>query len=135
VAGRRAALRLLLVLTATGIVGMHTLGHPTSGGHGASAGHSTGLVSHEPVVEALGAAMTAVVQRDMHGGGMRLDPLSICLAILVGSVLLLLVALLGVHHRSRAFFGHILAALGAAERGPPRFPLGLRLADLSVQRT
>jgi len=93
VAGRRAALRLLLVLVATGVAGMHTLGHPTSDGHAGAADHSTALVI-EPMAEAIGAAMTTAVHVDIYGTGMRLDPLTVCLAILAGSLLVLLVVLL-----------------------------------------
>jgi len=135
VAGRRAALRLLLVLVATGVAGMHTLGHPTSDGHAGAADHSTALVI-EPMAEAIGAAMTTAVHVDIYGTGMRLDPLTVCLAILAGSLLVLLVVLLVVYHRRGTTCGHVLPALWAAGRGPPtRSPLGLRLADLSVRRT
>jgi hypothetical protein len=124
------------MLVASGVAGMHTLGHPTSDGRGGSVDHSIMLVSREPMVEAVVADMTAAVQMDTRGTGMRLDPLNVCLAILVGGLLLLLVARLLAHRRSCPLFGRIRPAPARSGRGPPpRSPLGLRLADLSVQRT
>jgi hypothetical protein len=66
---------------------------------------------------------------------MRLDPLTVCVAILAGGLSVLLLVLLVADRPARMPDNHIGAALGVAGRGPPpRSPLGLRLADLSVLR-
>ena len=94
-ARQRIALRLLLlVVTAIGIAGMHTLGHPGDAGTGGSVHGAAMPLGEESMAEAVGVAMTVVISGDMHGTGMRMDPFSVCVAILVGGLLALLVALL-----------------------------------------
>jgi hypothetical protein len=137
VARQRIALRLLLlVVTAIGIAGMHTLGHPGDAGTGGSVHTAAMPLGEESMAEAVGAAMTVVISGDMHGTGMRMDPFNVCVAILVGGLLALLVALLIRDRRRRMPDSDAPTALALAGRGPPKpSRLGLRLADLSVQRT
>ncbi len=140
-AGQRAAMRLLfVVLVAAGIAGMHTLGHPTSGGHGAAA-HSNGPAAHESTmahladdVTTMTASATGVV---LHGTDMSLDPSTVCLAILAGFALAALLAALIIGGRRKAPPPRYLhGAVTLAGRGPPAWLcVGLRLADLSVLRT
>jgi hypothetical protein len=134
VAKQRVMLRLLLpVLTAIGIAGMHTLGHPGREGTGVY-GHQAAMQVHQaPMAEAAGAAMTVV--GDSHGAGMGMDPLSVCVAILVGGLLVLLVAVMVRDSRRWMPGPHAETAVVATVRGPPKpSRLGLRLAHLSVQR-
>ena len=92
----RAVLRLLLLLVVSaGVAGMHTLGHATSSGHGGVASHGGEFVANEPMMAAAGNAIEAVPPHtDAFGIGTRLHPLTACLAILAGSLLLLLAAML-----------------------------------------
>jgi hypothetical protein len=134
VANQRIMLRLLLpVLTAIGIAGMHTLGHPSHEGTGVSVHHRAMSVHQAPMAEAVDAAMTVV--GDTHGTGLGMDPLSVCVAILVVGLLMLLVALMIRDGRRRMPGTYTQAAVAVTVRGPPKLSrLGLRLAHLSVQR-
>jgi hypothetical protein len=127
-------LRLLLpVLTAIGIAGMHTLGHPSYERTGVSVHHTVIHVHQAPTAEAVDAAMTVV--GDNHDAGMGMDSLSVCVAILVVGLLMLLVAVMIRDRRRRMPGTHTQAAVAVTVRGPPKPPgLGLRLAHLSVQR-
>ncbi|MFD6432402.1 hypothetical protein [Streptomyces venezuelae] len=104
---------LLLAALLLGIVTMHTLGHP-SGGHGSEAAptaahhaaadmpapHGRDAGPHRPGGE--GPERDVAHERDVEagrgveaghgaGGGMVMDPLSVCLAVLGAFTLLLLV--------------------------------------------
>ena len=132
---------LLLVLVASGVAGMHTMGHPSAHHAGVSrvASHTTVAVDvHADGADISMAGMDvagvdlAVLSRS--GGG--LDPSEVCLAILtaLGLAALIACALLAV----RAVSGGVApvpAVLAGLGRGPPPRPaLGLVLADLSVLR-
>ncbi|MBO1333239.1 DUF6153 family protein [Streptomyces sp. VRA16 Mangrove soil] len=83
---------LLFVALLFGIVGMHTLGHPT--GHGSMAGqaahsaHSAHAMPSAPV-PAHASSPAAVHEHRMPGDG-GMDPLGVCLAVLGSFTLLLL---------------------------------------------
>ncbi|MEV1018810.1 DUF6153 family protein [Streptomyces sp. NPDC050264] len=78
---------LLFVALLFGIVGMHTLGHPT--GH--VAGDMRPMASHAaPMPEHTGVQVRAPEHRSPGDSGM--DPLSVCLAVLGSFTLLLLTA-------------------------------------------
>src|SRR5512139_3215411 len=95
VTGRAVLRPLLLLVVSAGVAGMHTLGHATSSGHVGVAGHSAEIVADEPIMAAAGIAMEAVAPHtDASGIDTRLHPLTVCLAILAGSLLLLLAAML-----------------------------------------
>jgi hypothetical protein len=139
--GRGAVLRLLLFgIIAAGIAGMHTLGHPSAGGHG---GHTPPGVTrtHGSAVTHVAMAATAVAGSASDaaaiGVGRGLDPSTVCLAVLVAFGLAALVAALLVaarHGQPPGRYRNRIPSL--AGRGPPAHPwLGLRLAGLSVQRT
>ncbi|MEU6821314.1 hypothetical protein ABZ921_11830 [Streptomyces atriruber] len=107
---------LLLAALLLGIVTMHTLGHP-SGGHEGGAAGSAGSAGSGTVSSAMGHGMggaraldersTAPHERDTTSpghaaapapastpdshGGMAMDPLSVCLAVLGAFTLLVLV--------------------------------------------
>ncbi|MCP2327122.1 hypothetical protein HDA40_005629 [Hamadaea flava] len=125
-AQRSGPLLLLLLLLAAGIAGMHTLGHATHG------------PSHAPMSVMAADHAASGVSAGWEGGsgrhGPMTDPTVMCLAIL-GGVALLAVALLLRFQRSTA--SGVRPPQPAAResgRGPPRTPVGLLLADLSVLR-
>lgn len=123
---------LLFVTVVAGIVGMHTIGHPDRTGHAGMVDHAVGTMS---APDAVVGVMVAAAHVDAHGGGMHMNPLNVCVAILVGGLLLLLATLLSRGRRRQTPDRHTLAALSAIVRGPPDDPLlGVRLAGLSVQR-
>jgi hypothetical protein len=146
VTGKATSLRLLLLLLVlTGVAGMHTIGHPVGADHSAS-GHSSVAASanghgSEPIdvmpADTMPAdAMPVAWRVDEHGTGIVMNPLDLCIAILVAGILLLLAAALDRMRRGGAYEHHIVATMGRAGRGPPsRGRFGLTLADLSVQRT
>lgn len=153
-----AAVRLLLLgLLTLGVVGMHTLGHPSSHdtpamGTQAAPAHSSQASEHADLATA-DAALLKVMSSNapstspgMHfaapshqpgAPGMGLDPLSVCLGILTVLGLTIAVRLArlrrdeGVMPPPRGGVG----IGGSGTRGPPGRPaVGLHLADLSVQR-
>ncbi|HEX6869778.1 MAG TPA: hypothetical protein VF163_01660 [Micromonosporaceae bacterium] len=151
---------LLLVLTAVGVAGMHTLGHanPSGDHHGPLAAELTGMrvvastaTHHAATAVERSAAMAAeafaataqesvaaVVARRGAGQPGRsggLDPWSVCLAVLAAGLVLLVAVLCGRGGRGWAARGRTRRMFGHAGRGPPFVPLiGLHLADLSVLR-
>jgi hypothetical protein len=144
-----AVQRLLLVaVLAVGIAGMHTLGHPSGGSHSGAA-HAVAVHSApQPIGEAMAepirhvashsAAMIAVAGHPALGGlDLGLDPSTMCLAILVGVALMALIAALAFGcRRDVPFVPHLRQAVAVVGRGPPlAITVGLRLANLSVQRT
>jgi hypothetical protein len=146
---RRSALPqiLLLVLTALGVAGMHTMGHVGAGHgtHAMQAVHTVHAGPHTATAAAPAAAAMIVAGPPValagiavpHRGG-GLDPTQMCLAVLtlVGSALLIAAALLAIGRPARS--GTALRMVFAASgRDPPprRPPIGLLVADLSVLRT
>jgi hypothetical protein len=153
-----AALRaLLLVVTAFGVAGMHTIGH-ADGGHrhpfGGPTRHASAHVTHDratvrtdphevappaAVVELHAVVPSAVLVAGLAsprpGGG--LDPTAMCLAVLTLALLTAFAAAAAWATRGR--FGPAVPAGAArlgAGRGPPsRASVGLLMADLSVLRT
>jgi hypothetical protein len=113
---------LLLVLVAAGVGLMHTLGHP-SVEH--CPGHGTVLSA--PVMVGAGAAD--------DGGAGHFNPTDVCLATLLGGMLVLLAALLAAIRHEVAGGGGVRRVRWRAGRGPPVRPFGLLIADLSVLRT
>jgi hypothetical protein len=151
---RRSALPqiLLLVLTALGVAGMHTMGH-VGAGHGTHAVQAVQHAMHTvqavhagphtataPAATSMIAAVPPVALARIavpHRGG-DLDPTQMCLAVLtlVGSALLIAAALLAIGRPARS--GTALRTVFAASgRDPPprRPPVGLLVAELSVLRT
>ncbi len=139
--GRSTAGRLLLLLAVLlGVAAMHVLGHPSQ-----HAGHETPSTAAHGAVAPLAAmaepasvpsAADACLTNGCHTttpDGRGLDPTSVCLAVLAGSLLLLIPLL----HRQG--LGHVLAlarnlirrASPATGLAPPR---ALSLPELSVLR-
>lgn len=123
---RRWALRmLLLALIAVGVAAMHTIGH----GAGAS------IVARDGHSQDVHASTTAPTQA-CHG--LCPDPTTACLFVVTTAGLLLVIALAASILRGRA--GRhgdvgIRRPPAAGRAPPPRWPIGLQLADLSVLRT
>lgn len=144
---------LLLFVLVSGVVAMHSLGHPGTGHHAASL---TFGPAPEPMSQPMAAAprisIRAAVEVGAHTGhpGAReqglvalaptgvpgMDPFDVCLAVLTAFGLAALLRRLLLTARSRAGAGSVLpGALAVAGRSPPqRLPVGLVLADLSVLR-
>ena len=126
---------LLLLLVVAGVAGMHTIGHPVGSGHGA--------IGDEPQVAQmnLGAsdAMPSLPPDRRVGApatGMVMNPLDVCLAVLVGTVVLFHAAPAARLGRGATLAQLLVAAAVRTGRGPPgRVLFGLTLAELSVQRT
>ncbi|WP_420033319.1 DUF6153 family protein [Streptomyces sp. cg28] len=119
---------LLFVALLFGIVGMHTLGHPTGHAreHGMMPAHSTAAPA------AVHAAPVAAGGHEMPGDG-GMDPLSVCLAVLGSFTLLLLLAAAPLLPAAMVALGSALRGLSPAHRPhppPPRTTLSL----LSVLR-
>lgn len=130
VVGLRGARLTLLILVAVGVAFMHTLGHPSSsGGHAGGATHHAAVAGHpmadSPVVVALAGDDT----------GMGFDPMTVCLAVLLGGVVLLLAALVLMRPGTAAGHDRARRTHSRNGRAPPPPTVGLRLADLSVVRT
>lgn len=133
---RQAARLLLLAVLALGVLGMHTLGHP-SDEHGAD----TAMAS----VEALphGATHAAVAATASHGLAIAgetavMNPMNVCLAILTAfAIASLLAVLLANRDRRISVATTYCPSWTVGGRGPPLpvAPLGRRLAALSVLRT
>jgi Family of unknown function (DUF6153) len=137
VVSRRVGQLLLLIVLALGVMGMHTLGHP-SGEHRADA-----IPAAAPVMTSLHHAAT--VTEGVAAGGFSAtpphmpptDPMKVCVAILTAMGLAaMLLALLTMSRRgsgTRAVDGGAQTSCG---RGPPTPvpPLPRRLAALSVLR-
>lgn len=132
---RRGVFRLvLLLLVAIGVAGMHTLGHPTIHSHGGGHGAST-RVGYEQMIDAAHLAAVSVANVDLQGSVVPLNPLEVCLAVLVAGLVLLVAAIVVARLRRGVPDGHLRAALAVAGRGPPRrASAGLLLARLSVMR-
>jgi hypothetical protein len=137
--------RLLMVAAlAVGVASMHTLGHSSGGGHGGAAHPPCAMSSAPPGAVPMAyasdhavAAVATTGRTALHCRDVNLDPLAVCLAILLGFALVALIAALaGGCRRWVSSAGDPRAAVALARRGPPRpVPIGLRLADLSVLRT
>jgi hypothetical protein len=146
VATGRAIRLVLIVLVTIGVVGMHTLGHPSETDHGIGGGtamtvHDSFAGAHQPFAVRYDAThvTTAVSPLRVGTGGsdMTMDPFNVCLAILgVGLIAALLVALLRGFSSSPVRTGRSPGAGVSLGRAPPPCrTLGLLLADLSVLRT
>lgn len=140
VPGATAVLRaLLLLLTAVGVAGMHTLGHP--GGHGRSAvipAHaSSDRQAHTAAgpVQVIALLEIAVPEAAVPLAGGGLGPWQVCLAVLTLAGLAVVVAagLFAVRRRT-AVRGVVRTAVPVSCRAPPRPWFGLVLTDLSVLR-
>jgi hypothetical protein len=132
--GARAAWHLLLLLTALGIAGMHTLGHSsTHGDVPATSNIVSDMAQHLGLVDEATAAASGMIGA---AGSLPLpDPFEVCVAILTAGLVALLVVVRRALARHRRADGWIGVSLRAAGRGPPwSGPIGLRLADLSVLR-
>ncbi|GIH95187.1 DUF6153 family protein [Planobispora siamensis] len=139
---------LMLVALVLGVAAMHTLGHlDHHQGYGATPGHEGAHAPPAPpptvavdvgvdVGAGAGAGAGAGVGQEASGlGGTlpRLDPASVCLAVLPSLLLLLMAAVLlrARHRRNTGAIGARPGARGA--RSPPR-RTAVRLARLSVLR-
>src|SRR5690349_14867999 len=111
---------------------MHTMGHPAGDRHGASGGMMAAVRSAD--LPAGSASDLMVRQADEPATGMVMNPLDVCLAVLVGGLVLMWAAALGWVRSVRSRQGCAALAGVPAGRGPPNL-FGLVLADLSVQRT
>ncbi|MFD9684669.1 DUF6153 family protein [Kitasatospora sp. NPDC059088] len=130
---------LLLAALLLGIVTMHTLGHPSGGhgGHGGSEGHGPRVAvvqqlpdHHGPAADS--AAVESATADPATADGM--DPMTVCLAVLVGwGVVLLVVGPL--LRRSGDAAAEVRARLLRAVRAlPPPGGGRLLLSRLSVLR-
>ncbi|SFJ47944.1 hypothetical protein SAMN05216275_109114 [Streptosporangium canum] len=150
----RVPRRLLLLITLVlGIAGMHTLGHadhgrdrPGAAGHGVAAEH--GKILSDTTGRGMAAARRgpgpALVSppapeswdgrrvSDTDGDLPRLDPASVCLAVLTALLVLLLGALWARRRAPRA--GTVALASSPPVARPPPRRTALRLARLSVLR-
>ncbi|MEV4247251.1 DUF6153 family protein [Streptosporangium canum] len=134
----RVPRRLLLLITLVlGIAGMHTLGHadhgrdrPGATGHGVAAEHR----SPDPALVSPPAPESGDGRRvsDTDGDLPRLDPASVCLAVLTALLVLLLGALWALRRAPRA--GTVALASSPPVARPPPRRTALRLARLSVLR-
>ncbi|MFF0410901.1 hypothetical protein ACFYUY_10695 [Kitasatospora sp. NPDC004745] len=143
----RALRLLLLAALLLGLVTMHTLGHP-AGGHGpggngtGAPGHAAAAAPHrataaqpgEPAAPHPPTAGRPAGSATAHPAAAGTDPMSVCLAVLVGWTLLLLAA--GpLPHRDRDAAAAVRARLLAAVRAlPPPGGGRILLARLSVLR-
>ena len=126
---RRWALRmLLLALIAVGVAAMHTIGHggmDAGASAVASGGHSAGV-----------HASATAPMRACHG--MCPDPFTVCLFVVTTTGLLLVIAMAASVLRGttdRPGDVGIWRRPIAGRAPPPRWPIGLQLAELSVLRT
>jgi hypothetical protein len=118
---------MLLILIAAGVAFMHTLGHQPAGAthHGVAVGHAITDAAEMMVA-------TAVTGDDAP---MSLDPMTVCLAILFGGLVLLVAAFIMAWRRTAAGQSRARGVHTHHGPAPPRPTFGLRLADLSVLRT
>ena len=124
---------VLLLLMVAGVAGMHTIGHPTDSGHAVNSHGAAQTMAMAPAEPTSGPAM--FLKADKPDPRMVMHPLNVCVAVLVGGILLLLAALL-IRRQTRTEPCSVTSTRIRAGRGPPRSVLlGLTLADLSVQRT
>ncbi|MFD1322381.1 hypothetical protein [Micromonospora sonneratiae] len=141
VPGLTVALRVLLLLaTALGVAGMHTMGHPTGNHSGSGSGSAFGHPFPHPQPEAVAAPSVVEPASQPRAAPVRpghdLDPSTACLAILtlIGLTGLIVAGLLAARHRTHLATS-LRGILPTPGRGPPRCPsYGLLLADLSVLR-
>lgn len=131
----------VLVLTAVGIAGMHSLGHGGSGSHGASispanTGHDVPAATAVASMPMLAETAADAVRHAMAPRTRMLPaPLVVCLAILAAGLVAVFAALRALRRRRHTGVAARSRAAIAAVRGPPqRVRLGLHLADLAVQR-
>ncbi|WP_051864186.1 DUF6153 family protein [Streptosporangium roseum] len=134
----RVPRRLLLLITLVlGVAGMHTLGHadhgrdrPGAAGHGVAAEHR----SSDPALVSPPAPESGDGRRvsDTDGDLPRLDPASVCLAVLTALLVLFLGALWAWRRAPRA--GTVALASSPPVARPPPRRTALRLARLSVLR-
>ncbi|WP_086567235.1 DUF6153 family protein [Streptosporangium minutum] len=125
--------RLLLLITLVlGIAGMHTLGHADHGGDrpGAAAEHRgpDAALAPPPAPESVDGWWVSDTDSDLP----RLDPASVCLAVLTALLVLLLGALWARRRAPRA--GTVALASSPPVARPPPRRTALRLARLSVLR-
>ncbi|GGL59221.1 hypothetical protein [Planomonospora parontospora] len=126
----------LLILLALGVGSMHTLGHPTQMEHPFGVTHvMPGTVHQDHHLPAAGSAPGAFSSGDLpaHVPSGALDPLSVCVAILLALTVLASLALHRQAHSitaNAAVFGRWRRPL--ARHGRPRY--GLLLSRLSVMR-
>ncbi|MFJ2189105.1 DUF6153 family protein [Kitasatospora sp. NPDC087861] len=121
------ALRLLLLAALLfGVVTMHTLGHPTAGGHG---------TDHGPARHAVSAGHLAGAEEMAHTAAADgMDPMAVCLAVLAGWTLLLLVAGPLLRHNGDAAAEVRARLLRAVRALPPPEGGRILLTRLSVLR-
>jgi hypothetical protein len=81
------------------------------------------------------ADSAAVVAFAGDDTAMGFDPMTVCLAVLIGGFVLLLAALVLTWPRMAAGRDRARRTHLRNGRAPPTLPVGLRLADLSVVRT
>jgi hypothetical protein len=135
----RAASRLLLVLVAFGVLGMHTTGYVGSSIDTQPATNIRTVPGSAVISVDLAAAAPASTDQTAANcgcGGMCMDPSNACVAVLKKFDLPILdAALLFVVGRVAGAVASIRYVAVVAPRGPPpRWPIGLALADLSVLR-
>ena len=127
---------LLLLFVLAGIACMHTIGHPVDVGHEALGSTTATMTAGMAAVAPEAAAPPMAQHADEHDQRMVMNPLNVCVAVLVGGILLLLGVLVCRLRRPGPAQHHIMTLSGRTGRGPPGLvPFGLTIADLSVQRT
>ncbi|MEV6965060.1 DUF6153 family protein [Hamadaea sp. NPDC051192] len=134
-ARRSGPLLLLLLLLAAGIAGMHTLGHAA---HGPTHAPMSAMPTHAPMsampADHAAPGMAAGWESGSGRHGPMTDPTVMCLAILGGVALLAVALLLRLQRSTASGVRPPQPAARESGRDPPRTPVGLLLADLSVLR-
>ncbi|MFI6872378.1 DUF6153 family protein [Streptomyces sp. NPDC050400] len=127
---------LLFVALLFGIVGMHTLGHPTGHAMEHPAGRGMAMSTHaapSQVAPTHAAPARVVVDEHPSPGDGGMDPLSVCLAVLGSFTLLLLTAAVLRPPAGAVLRGPVLRGPAFAQRPNPPPPRSL-LSRLSVLR-
>lgn len=126
---KSAGALLMLLLVTAGLFTMHTLGH-FSTSETMPVGHLT-MAMAEPIGQHPGVG----VSTPADDPAMPMGSVALCVAVLCGLIVL---AFASIFSRCAGSLGLDIGQLlrGAIDpgRGPPKIPIGLALADLSVLR-
>jgi hypothetical protein len=126
---------LMLLLLTAGVAGMHTLGHADAG-HAVAAGHSSDVhLMQDPGCCGATAPMLLTATSGRGSPTPMTDPALMCLAILGAAALIAFALVLLARLRAVPLLAAATPSVALRPgRGPPRAPLGLTIADLSVLR-
>ncbi|HSA52063.1 MAG TPA: DUF6153 family protein [Yinghuangia sp.] len=141
--GRTVVRLLLLIVLATGVAGMHTVGHPHEAVAAPADISAAEKQAAHPADPAMGGPAldreTGCPQGhcpppDHHGSGHGTNPMSLCLAVLLVGLGMALAALAAAAARRRPGPGRLRAGSSrcAAGRSPPRPPEPILLQVLRI---